>query len=130
VNPTIDDIFREVNALSLELDQMEDTDPKRELLLTRRDRLRAKARTLADSKRHPVSVENEIAMLEARLEEIDALFIGKGYSEKHLTKGFSDPGAYSATINLMLESDHKAEVASIEQRLTDLRKINPPNDKT
>jgi hypothetical protein len=69
-------------------------------------------------------------MLEARLEEIDALFITKGYSEKHLAKGFSDPGAYSANINRMLNSEHKAEVADIEQRLTDLRKINTPDDET
>jgi hypothetical protein len=130
MNPTVDDIFREANALSLELGQMDDADPKRESLLRRRNRLRARAQTLADAKRHPVSVENEIAMLEARLEEVDALFITKGYSEKHLTKGFSDPGAYSANINRMLDSEHQAEIADIEQRLDDLRKIKPPDEET
>jgi hypothetical protein len=130
VNPTIDDIFRDTNALSLQLDQMDAADPKRESLLNRRNRLRAKAQALTDAKRHPASVENEIAMLEARLQEIDALFITKGYSEKHLTKGFSDPGAYSANINRMIDSEHKAEVADIEQRLADLRKINTPDDET
>lgn len=123
VNPTIDDIFRKANQLSLELDRMDEDDPRRDSLIRKRDRLRAKAKTLANSKRHPVSVENEIAMLVARLEEIDAQFITKGYAEKHLTKGFSDPGAYSSTINRELAAEHAPEVAEIERRLTELRAI-------
>jgi hypothetical protein len=59
-------------------------------------------------------------MLVERLEEIDTLFVRKGYSEKHLTKGFSDPGAYSANINRKLADDHAAEVAEIKQRLAAL----------
>ena len=128
MNPTIDDIFRQAHALSVELDQMEEGDPNRESLLRKRSRLRAKARTLSNTRRHPVSVENEIGMLVARLDEIDALFITKGYSEKHLKKGFSDPGAYSAMINDQLEIQHAGEVDEIKERLAELRRINPAGD--
>ncbi len=128
MSPTIDDIFREARALSMQLDHMPESDPNRSSLLSRRDRLRAKAQALSDSRRHPVSVENEIAMLQARLDEIDALFIGKGYAEKHLTKGFSDPGAYSAEINHQLGVEHASEIAEIDRRLAELRKIELPND--
>jgi hypothetical protein len=125
VTPTIDDIFRQAHALSVELDQMEEGDPNREALLRRQNRLRTKAQTLANTRRHPASVENEMAMLVARLDEIDDLFITKGYAEKHLTKGFSDPGAYSATINDQLAAQHASEISEIEERLTELRKIKP-----
>lgn len=128
MNPTIDDIFREAHAVSLQLDQMSEDDPNRNPLLRKRDRLRAKAHALANSRRHPVSVENEITMLQARLDEIDGLFVTKGYSEKHLTKGFSDPGAYSANINHQLDAEHASEIAEIDRRLAELRKINSPVD--
>lgn len=120
---TSDDIFRDAHAIALALEATADDDPARDSLLRQQDRLRAQARILADERRHPVSVENEIAMLEHRLDEIHALFITEGYPEKHLKKGFSDPGAYSAAINRKLASDHGAEVAEIEQRLNDLRTI-------
>lgn len=128
MTPTIDDIFRQAHALSVELDQMEEGDPNREAVLRKQSRLRTKAQTLANTRRHPASVENEMAMLVARLDEIDALFITKGYSEKHLKKGFSDPGAYSATINDRLEVQHAAEVDEIQDRLAELRRIKPAND--
>ena len=128
MTPTIDDIFRQAHALSVELDQMEEGDPNREAVLRKQHRLRTKAQTLANTRRHPASVENEMAMLVARLDEIDALFITKGYSEKHLKKGFSDPGAYSATINDRLEVQHAAEVDEIQDRLAELRRIKPAND--
>lgn len=129
MNPSADDIFRKANAISNELDQMLEGDPRTDSLLRKRDRLRARAQTLANSRRHPASVENEIAMLEARLDEIDGLFITKGYAEKHLTKGFSDPGAYSATINEQLATDHASEIAEIGKRLSSLRKIELPVDE-
>ena len=129
MNPSADDIFREANAISRELDQMLEGEPRKDSLLRKRDRLRARAQTLADSRRHPASVENEIAMLEARLDEIDGLFITKGYAEKHLTKGFADPGAYSANINEQLATDHASEIAEIDKRLSSLRKIELPVDE-
>ena len=53
--------------------------------------------------------------------------VSKGYAEKHLTKGFSDPGAYSATINRRLAEDHAQEIEAIEQRLSELAEIFPDN---
>jgi hypothetical protein len=64
-------------------------------------------------------------MLLSRLAEIDDLFVSKGYAEKHLTKGFSDPGAYSATINRRIAQDHAKEIEAIEQRLSELAEILP-----
>jgi len=52
-------------------------------------------------------------------------FVAKGYAEKHLTKGFSDPGAYSATINRMLEEEHASEIEEIQALLTELRAFTP-----
>jgi hypothetical protein len=128
VNPTIDDMFRRAQALSLELDALSDDDPSRAKLLRRQERLRADAQKLSDAKRHPLSVQTEISMLVARLDEIDDMFVTKGYAEKHLTKGFSDPGAYSATINQRLAEDHASEIANIEQRLSALGEIEPADD--
>ena len=125
MNPSIDDMFRQAQALSLELDALSDDDPSRAKLIRKQERLRANAQKLADSKRHPLSVEAEISMLVARLDEIDDMFVKKGYAEKHLTKGFSDPGAYSATINQRLAEDHTSEIADIEQRLSALGEIDP-----
>ena len=124
MNPSIDDMFRQARVLSVELDALSEDDPSRAKLLRRQERLRANAQTLADSKRHPLSVEAEISMLIARLDEIDDMFVKKGYAEKHLTKGFSDPGAYSATINQRLAQDHASEIADIEQRLSVLDDID------
>jgi hypothetical protein len=127
VTSDVDDMYRRAQSLSLKLDAMSEDDPKRANVLRARDRLRSDARKLANSARHPLSVETETAMLLARLEEIDDLFVTKGYAEKHLTQGFSDPGAYSATINRTLADDHAAEIAEIELRLSDLRSIDLPD---
>ena len=121
-------MFRRAQALSLELDALSDDDPSRAKLLRRQERLRANAQKLSDAKRHPLSVQTEISMLVARLNEIDDMFVKKGYAEKHLTKGFSDPGAYSATINQRLAKDHASEIADIEQRLSALGEIEPADD--
>jgi hypothetical protein len=126
VDRTVDGLFREIQALSSELDVMDRDDPSRSELLATRDRLRMEARDLANSTRHPRSLEAEISMLVARLDKIDALFVNKGYAEKHLTKGFSDPGAYSADINRRLAEDYAPEISWIEHRLSELRAITPP----
>lgn len=67
-------------------------------------------------------------MLEARLREIDDKYVGKGYAEKHLTKGFSDPGAYSVIINRNIEEEHAAEVEKIKANLVELRSFSPLGD--
>lgn len=128
MKPTIDHIFNQAQSLSLQLAAMADDDPRRAKLIRKRDRLRSEAQARANSARHPLSVEAEVSMLLARLAEIDGLFVSKGYAEKHLTKGFSDPGAYSATINRRIAEDHAQEIDAIEQRLSELAEIFPDDD--
>lgn len=125
MNPSIDDIFEQIRALLLELEELGGDDPRREDLLTQRDRLREEARDRAGTTRHPRSVETEIEMLISRLAEIDALFVTKGYAEKYIKRGFSDPGAYSVAINRKLADDHALEKATIEERLAELARIDP-----
>ncbi|MCL1601921.1 MAG: hypothetical protein M3112_10380 [Actinomycetia bacterium] len=128
MKPTVDDMFKQARSLSLQLDALPDDDPRRTKLIRKRDRLRSEAQDRANSARHPLSVDAEASMLLARLAEIDDLFVSKGYAEKHLTKGFSDPGAYSATINRRLAEDHAQEIEAIEQRLSELAEIFPDDD--
>lgn len=123
-------MFNQAQSLSLQLAAMADDDPARTKLIRKRDRLRSEAKQRANSARHPLSVEAEVSMLLAQLAEIDDLFVSKGYSEKHLTKGFSDPGAYSATINRKLVEDHAHEIEVIEQRLLELGKIFPDDTES
>lgn len=124
MKPTIDDIFEQVTLLSNQLAALDSDEPSRRQLMEKRDRLRAEAQRIAGTSRHPKSVEAEMEMLLSRLAEIDALFVTKGYAEKHLTKGFSDPGAYSATINRKLAGDHASEIAEIEDRIAELTSID------
>ncbi len=128
MKPTIDHMFNQAQSLSLQLAAMAEDDPRRAKLVRKRDRLRSEAQDRANSARHPLSVEAEVSMLLARLAEIDDLFVSKGYAEKHLTKGFSDPGAYSATINRRIAEDHAQEIDAIEQRLSVLAEIFPDDD--
>ena len=128
MKPTIDHMFNQAQSLSLQLAAMAEDDPRRTKLIRKRDRLRSEAQERANSARHPLSVEAEVSMLLARLAEIDDLFVSKGYAEKHLTKGFSDPGAYSATINRKLAKDHAHEIEAIERRLSELAEIFPDDD--
>ncbi|MFV1971394.1 MAG: hypothetical protein ACC683_10380, partial [Acidimicrobiia bacterium] len=102
----IDELFSHIRAISESLDALSEGDPTRVDLIAQRDRLRVEARRLGNATRHPRSVEAQISMLENRLDEIRDKFVGKGYAEKYLTKGFSDPGAYSATINRKIEEEH------------------------
>ncbi len=117
----IDEIFSEIRSISENLDTIDENDPTRTTLIDRRERLRVEARRLGAATRHPRSVEAQISMLERRLDEIRAKLVTKGYAEKHLTKGFSDPGAYSATINRLLEEEHASEVDEIHALLAELR---------
>lgn len=123
MNPSIDDIFEQVTLLSSQIAALEIDDPQRLQLVEKRARLRSEAQRIAGASRHPKSVETEMEMLLSRLAEIDALFVTKGYAEKHLTKGFSDPGAYSANINRKLADDHAAEIMEIEERIAELANI-------
>ena len=70
-----------------------------------------------------MSIDTEIAMLEARLDEINEMLIAKGYNEKHLGRTIQDPGAYSRTINYMIATEHAEEVTAIDARLSELRSV-------
>ncbi len=124
----IDGILNQIRAISESLGTIGEDDPSRVDLIAHRDRLRTEARELGIATRHPRSVEAQISMLEDRLDEIQGKFVTKGYAEKHLTKGFSDPGAYSATINAMLEEEHAPEIEKIHALLAELRAFTPLQD--
>lgn len=122
----IDEILQRIRTISETLARTPDDDPRRTELADERDRLRSAARDLSDTTRHPRSVEAEISMLEDRLAEIDDQFVTKSYAEKRYTKGFSDPGAYSAEINRKLIEAHEPEIRAIKERLDHLRSIDSP----
>ena len=116
---SIEQIFDRVRELSSELAATND-EKRRKTIEAERNALRSEAAALALDQRHPASVEAELEMLVDRLAEIDSLFATKGYAEKHLTKGFSDPGAYSANINRLISDNHAAEIKSITDRIVEL----------
>jgi hypothetical protein len=128
VTESIDDILIEIRSISDRLSSLDDGDPERRSLEARRTDLRAQAAAIADGLRHPVSVETEIAMLEARLEEIDELRIRAGYNEKHLGRTIQDPGAYRHGINARITRDHAAEIDDITRRLAHLRSLASGED--
>lgn len=117
----IDDILNLAQALSAELAALPADDPNRPRIEKRRSQLRTQARELALQHRHPLSIENEIAMLEQRLEDITKMLISKGYNEKHLGNTIQDPGAYSNVINRLIATEHEVEVREIDARLAELR---------
>jgi hypothetical protein len=119
----VDSLVDSIARLSREIEQLDEHDARRRELVAERDRLRDEASAVAEGMRHPVSVANEIAMLEDRLATIEGLKISKGYNEKHLNHTVQDPGAYSHTINRMLDEEHEAEVLTITERLARLRSI-------
>lgn len=126
---SIDEILHSVQMLSASIDELAEDDPRRSKLIAERETLRTRAATIADGHRHPVSVENEVSMLEDRLAEITAMSIKQGYSEKHLKHTIQDPGAYSHNINKMLTDEHAHEVAEITARLAHLRSL-PRSDES
>jgi hypothetical protein len=128
VSTRIDELLSQIRAISDSLGMIGEDDPSRADLIARRDRLRLEARALGTTMRHPRSVEAQISMLEDRLDEIRGMFVTKGYAEKHLTKGFADPGAYSATINRMLDEEYAAEIEEIHEQLAERRAFSPRQD--
>lgn len=127
LNPptSIDEILTRIQALSRQLSGMPESHPDRGNIEAEREELRLHARSLSNSARHPRSIETEIEMLESRLAVIEKEFVTKGYAEKRLTQGFSDPGAYSAGINALLAKGHAPEIEHITRRLAELRSIDP-----
>lgn len=125
----IDALVGEIHSLSNRIDGLPEDDPTRRALIDERTALRGRAADMRDELRHPVSVLAEIAMLEDRLDAIDALKISEGYNEKYLNHTVQDPGAYSHAINRLLDEQHAAEIDEITHRLTHLRTLVPdPTD--
>ena len=126
----IDDILKQAKTLSAELAMLPADHPSRPRLEKRQTALRTRAQELSLERRHPVSIDTEIAMLEARLEDISEMLIAKGYNEKHLGRTIQDPGAYSRTINYMIATEHAEEVRAIDARLTELRDVRRSEEDT
>lgn len=124
----VDDIFAQIRSLAEQLDRLPPTDPNRARLEADRDQLRQRASVLADSGRHPSSVERQIEALESRQAEIEQMFIKQGYSERSTTKKIQDPSAYSRNINRLLHDEYGAELSSIKEQLDRLRRISFSDD--
>ena len=118
---SIDDLLAEVRDLTRRLESDELTTRQRQSLTHQKDKLQAKAKSIATAGRHPVSVENQIESLERRRSEINEQFIKPGYSEKRGGKNIQDPGAYSHNINKVLGEKYKTELDDIERQLSTLR---------
>lgn len=125
----IDEILNQAKSVSAELDSLPADDPRRPRLEKRQTQLRTRAQELSLERRHPVSIDTEIAMLEARLDEISEMLISKGYNEKHLGRTIQDSGAYSRTINYMIATEHAEEVTAIDARLTELRNVRSDEEE-
>ncbi len=120
----IDELLSHIKQLSATISDLPDGTERRHLE-HQRQQLRDKAAALSLSGRHPASVDQEIKAILARLHTIDVMHITEGYQERRSGKNIQDPGAYSATINRMIDEQHAEEVASLTQRLEQLRTSIP-----
>jgi septal ring factor EnvC (AmiA/AmiB activator) len=120
---SIDEIYTAIISLSRQITDLAPDDPRRARLERERNGLRSLASEIADSARHPKSVELEIESAERRLAEIDALLIREGYMERRGGKNIQDPGAYSATINHLLSEQHAQEIEDLTRKLERLRSL-------
>ena len=118
---SINDIYTTIVTLSEQIDGLPPADPLRQRLERERDDLRSEAATYAIDGRHPRSVKLEIEAIEQRLSEIRSLLITEGYAEKRSGRNIQDPGAYSATINRILNEQHADEVRTLTEQLERLR---------
>lgn len=125
---SIDDIYTTIISLSSQIANLPPTDPKRKRLEHEREAVRSRAAALATEGRHPRSVELEIEVIEARLDEINAALIKEGYMERRAGRNIQDPGAYSSTINHLLRSHHAEEVRNLTEQLERLRPPSPSDD--
>lgn len=119
---SIDDIYSTIVSLSAQINSLPTGGPERARLELERDRVRSQAAHLSAEGRHPKSVELEIEAIEQRLAQIDAQLITEGYSEKRSGKNLQDPGAYSVTINRLLNEHHADEVKTLTEQLERLRR--------
>lgn len=119
----IDAILTSILEISTRLEALAEDDPRRVELERERADLRRQAANISDTLRHPDSVTAEIEMLERRRAEIEAMAIGKGWSEKRLHNTIQDPSAYSQGINRRLAENHTEELEEIDARLAHLKAL-------
>ncbi|GMQ97903.1 MAG: hypothetical protein BMS9Abin17_0406 [Acidimicrobiia bacterium] len=125
MSETIDELYERLLRVTTEIDRLPQDHPNRKRLEHERDEMRARAAELSAAGRHPVSVEREIESLERRLHEIESMQITEGYQERRGGKNLQDPGAYSSTINRLLEEHHDQEVTTLRDRIAYLKQESP-----
>lgn len=125
MNRSIDELLDEIRRLSASIAAPTTSPGERTRLEARRTRLRDEAAAISAGLRHPDSVRNEIELIERRLDELEAMLISAGYSEKHLHRTVQDPGAYRYAINRKIEDNHVAEITELRARLEYLRENSP-----
>jgi len=121
----IDELYERMLRVTTEIDRLPQDHPKRKGLENERDEMRARAATIFAAGRHPVSVEREIESLQRRLDEIKSMQITEGYQERRGGKNLQDPGAYSSTINRLLDEHHDQEVTTLSERIAYLKRESP-----
>ena len=122
---SIDDIYTTIVSLSAQIAALPTDGPERTRLEVERDSMRSQAAHLSAEGRHPKSIELEIEAIEQRLAQIGAQLITEGYSERRSGKNLQDPGAYSITINRLLNEQHADEVKNLTEQLA---RLKPPRD--
>ncbi len=125
----IDELFSHIKQLSAAISDLPDN-PERRSLERQRQQLRGEAAAISLKGRHPVSVDQEIKAIIARLETIDSMLITQGYQERRSGKNIQDPGAYSAAINRRINKQHADEVTALTERLDLLRSSLPDAHST
>jgi hypothetical protein len=128
VTDRIDELLGELRAINTRIEDPSATDAERSKLKARKKVIRAQAKKLSLVGRHPASIDLQIASLERRRQEIEALFIKKGWSEKRLGRTIQDPSAYSHNINKELADKYGTELAHIDEQLSVLRQGNTAQD--
>lgn len=123
---TTDELLDEIRRLTAAIDAVDAGSREHTQLVERRTGLRQEAAQRADELRHPDSVRTEIERMEQRITEMESELIGAGYSEKHLHSTIQDPGAYRYSINRAIEADQSDLLAELNERLTRLRSLLPP----
>jgi len=122
MSETVDELYERLLRVTTQLGGLRQDHPNRKRLEHERDEMRAKAAEISAAGRHPVSVEREIESLQRRLHEIESMQITEGYQERRGGKNLQDPGAYSSTINRLLDEHHDDEVNTLSDRIAHLRK--------
>ena len=123
---TIDQALAEIMSLSERIDALEPDDRKRATFERQREDLRADVREASNASRSLPGLLNELGALQRRLSQIDTRPIDHGWAEKARYRGvrwFNDPGAYSSTINDMLNAEDADERSEIVERIAEIEMV-------